>query len=126
MASIIEKETKLNEERPLVSSVIYNRLTKGWKLQMCSTVQILIGQDKLRLSENDIKIESPYNTYLHKGLPPGPICSPGAESLKAAANPASTQYMYYVLTGKDGSQTFCTTEKEFQAAKQKSVEVFGE
>ncbi|MGV8082415.1 MAG: endolytic transglycosylase MltG [Coriobacteriia bacterium] len=126
MASIIEKETKLNEERPLVSSVIYNRLTRDWKLQMCSTVQILIGEDKLRLSESDLKIESPYNTYLHKGLPPGPICSPGLESLKAAANPVQSDYLYYVLTGKDGSQTFCVTEKEFQAAKKKSLEVFGE
>lgn len=127
MASIIERETKLNEERPLVSSVIYNRLAKGWKLQMCSTVQILIAEkDKLRLSEADLKIESPYNTYLHNGLPPGPICSPGLESLKAAANPAQTDYLYYVLTGKDGSQTFAVTEKEFQAAKKKSVEVFGE
>jgi UPF0755 protein len=127
MASIIERETRLDEERPLVASVIYNRLDRGWKLQMCSTVQILIDEEnKLRLSANDLKIESPYNTYLNAGLPPGPIACPGLESLKAAANPAATDYLYYVLTGKDGSQTFATNEKDFLAAKRKSLEVFGE
>ncbi|NTW29071.1 MAG: endolytic transglycosylase MltG [Coriobacteriia bacterium] len=126
MASIIEKETKLDEERPLVSSVIYNRLALKWKLQMCSTVQILLPAEKFRLSDQDLKIVSPYNTYLNNGLPPGPIANPGLASLKAAANPAKSDYLYYVLTGKDGSQTFASNDKDFQAAKKKSLEVFGQ
>ncbi|HSK46844.1 MAG TPA: endolytic transglycosylase MltG [Coriobacteriia bacterium] len=126
VASIIERETKLAKERRLVSSVIRNRLKIGMRLQMCSTVVYVLDKNELRLTEAETRTESPYNTYLHTGLPPGPIASPGLASLKAAAKPADTDYIYYVLTGKDGSHTFAASNSEFLRAKQKSKEVFGE
>ena len=125
-ASIIEREAKVAKERPLVSSVIYNRLKIGMKLQMCSTVQYILGTTRFRLTNRDIATPSPYNTYLHPGLPPGPIANPGRAALEAAAMPADTRYIYYVLTGKDGSQTFATNARDFARAQQKSLEVFGQ
>ena len=126
IASIIEREIKLPEERELGSSVIDNRLRIGMPLQMCSTVVYVLNRSEMRLTTAETKTESPYNTYLHKGLPPGPIASPGLASLNAAANPAETKYVYYVLTSKDGSHTFAETNAEFLAAKQKSKKVLGE
>lgn len=116
IASILEREAKVAKERPLVSSVIYNRLKKGMRLQLCATVlyEMPAGTDKL--SYEDTKRDTPYNTYVHDGLPPGPISNPGLASLEAAARPADTKYLYYVLTGKDGSQTFCETYAQFQDA----------
>jgi peptidoglycan lytic transglycosylase G len=124
--SIIEREAKVAKERPLVSSVIYNRLKMGMKLQMCSTVQYILGTTRFRLTNRDIATPSPYNTYIHPGLPPGPIANPGRAALEAAAKPADTRYIYYVLTGKDGSQTFATNAQDFARAQQKSLEVFGQ
>jgi UPF0755 protein len=126
IASIIERETKVAKERRLVSSVIDNRLERGMRLQMCSTVVYVLNKNELRLTTAETRTKSPYNTYLHAGLPPGPIASPGLASLKAAARPAETDYVYYVLTGKDGSHTFAATDAEFLQAKQRSKEVFGE
>ena len=97
VASIIERETVLDDERAKVASVIYNRLDKNMKLQMCSCVQFLLGKQKHFLDENDISIESPYNTYIYEGLPPGPIACPGKASLEAALNPAKTDYIYFVV-----------------------------
>jgi len=125
MASIIERETKLATERPLVSSVIYNRLRKGMRLEIDATIEYVLPGNRFRLRNRDLRIDSPYNTYRNKGLPPGPISSPGLASLQAAANPADTPYIYYVLTGKDGSHTFAADSKTFLAAKRKSKEVFG-
>jgi UPF0755 protein len=119
LASMIEKETAAPEERPLVSSVLYNRLHEGMYLQICSTVVYAIGlenYDGHPLLERDLAIESPYNTYLSPSLPAGPICSPYIESIKAAAQPAETDYLYYVLTSEDGHHTFCVTYEEFEAA----------
>jgi UPF0755 protein len=126
IASIIERETKLAEELPLVSSVIRNRLDIDMRLQMCSTVVYVLDRNDLRLTTAETKTESPYNTYLHTGLPPGPIASPGLAALKAAAAPADTEYIYDVLTGKDGSHTFASSNADFLRAKQKSKEVFGQ
>ncbi len=126
MASIVERETKVAKERPVVSSVIYNRLARKMKLDMCSTVEYVIKEHKLRLTYEDLNVDSPYNTYRNAGLPPGPIAGPGLASLKAAAAPADTKYLYYVLTGKDGSHTFARNTAEFAEAKAKSKEVFGE
>lgn len=125
-ASIIERETRLAKERELVSSVIHNRLDRGMRLQMCSTVVYVLNKNELRLTTAETKTDSPYNTYLHEGLPPGPIASPGLASLQAAASPADTDYLYYVLTGKDGSHTFASNDSDFLRAKSKSKEVFGE
>jgi UPF0755 protein len=125
-ASIVERETKLAKERQLVASVVYNRLDRKMRLDMCSTIEYVLKEHKLRLSYADLKIDSPYNTYRHAGLPPGPIASPGLASLKAAAAPADTKYLYYVLTGKDGSHTFARNAAEFARAKATSKRVFGE
>lgn len=97
VASMIERETLADSERNLVASVIYNRLDKGMRLGIDATVQYALGEQKQYLSSADTKIDSPYNTYRIDGLPPGPICSPSASSIKAALNPADTKYLYYVL-----------------------------
>jgi len=116
IASIIEREASVAKDRPLVASVIYNRLQKKMRLQLDSTVLYVIGnREKLYLK--DLKVESPYNTYLHVGLPPGPIANPGIESLKAAAQPTKTGYMYYIMDHKDGSQSFAVTYEEFLRLK---------
>jgi UPF0755 protein len=125
VASIIEKEARLDKERALVSSVIRNRMDRGVPLEICATIEYVLPRKKFRLTYRDLRIDTPYNSYLHRGLPPGPISNPGLESLKAAAAPADTGYFYYVLTGKDGSHTFTETRAEFLKAKQKSKEVFG-
>lgn len=116
IASMIERETKVARDRPLVSSVIYNRLARGMYLEIDATVQYAVG-GKPRLLYSDLQVNSPYNTYLHKGLPPGPIASPGRASLEAAAAPTSTRYLYYVLTHRDGTHTFTDTKAAFEALK---------
>jgi UPF0755 protein len=126
LASMIERESRLDSERPLVSSVIHNRLSTDSFLKIDATIQYVLGTNRFRLTNRDTKIDSPYNTYTHKGLPPGPISNPGLKSLEAAAVPAETQLLYYVLTGKDGSHTFTTNLADFLAAKKKSKQVFGE
>lgn len=126
IASILERESKLPKEFPLVSSVIYNRLKKPMRLQLCATVLYKMPEGTTRLTDADTKRESPYNTYIHDGLPVGPISSPGLAALDAAANPAKTDYFYYVLTGKDGSQTFTHSYEDFLQAKQVYLEVYGQ
>ena len=125
MASIIEREARIPKERPLVSSVIYNRLARDMKLEICATVEYVLPGNRFRLSWKETRTPSPYNTYLHKGLTPGPISNPGLASLKAAASPADTDFIFYVLTGKDGSQTYASNAADFAKAKRKSKEVFG-
>jgi UPF0755 protein len=124
-ASIIEREARLDDERPLVSSVIHNRLAKGMRLEIDATVEYVLPGTRFRLRYSDLRVDSPYNTYRNIGLPPGPISSPGLASLQAAALPADTRYVYYVLTGHDGSHTFTTNKRDFLKAKQRSKEVFG-
>ncbi|MBY6035147.1 endolytic transglycosylase MltG [Fictibacillus nanhaiensis] len=113
LASIIEKEALLNNEKPTVAGVFFNRIQEGQKLQSCSTVQYLLDKPRASLRRKDLKIKSPYNTYLHAGLPPGPIASPGLVSLKAAADPEKHDY-YYFVAKQDGtwSHYFSKTYKE--------------
>ncbi|MDY0087687.1 MAG: endolytic transglycosylase MltG [Coriobacteriia bacterium] len=125
MASIIERETRVPAERALVSSVIHNRLKENMRLEIDATIEYLLPGSRFRLTYEDLKIDSPYNTYRNAGLPPGPIASPGLASLQAAASPADTSYVYYVLTDPDGSHTFAATYEEFLKAKALSKEVFG-
>ncbi len=121
IASMIEKEAKVSSERRLISAVIYNRLNKGMRLQIDATVIYALGYHKKRLFEKDTMVNSPYNTYLHPGLPPGPICNPGIESLKAALDPAPVDYLYYVLSDpRSGRHIFTRTEAEFLRAKEKA------
>ena len=100
IASIIEKECADVDDQPIVASVIYNRLNTDYPLQMDSTIQYVLGLDGVRkddLLNVDTEIESPYNTYTNAGLPAGPICNPGASAIKAALDPADTDYMFFVL-----------------------------
>lgn len=111
LASIIEKEAKFAEEKRQISSVFHNRLKSGMKLQSCATIQYILGKPKEILEESDLEIESPYNTYLYKGLPPGPICNPGIDSIIAALEPANEDYLYFVL-GDNGRHIFSKTYEE--------------
>lgn len=104
IASLIEREVVVDEERALVSSVIYNRLAEPMRLQIDAAVQYALDEPKERLMQKDLEIDSPYNTYKNDGLPPGPIASPSLASIEAALFPADSDYLFYV-TKKDGSQT---------------------
>ncbi len=126
VASMIEREARVAEERELISSVIYNRLDQGMRLEIDATIEYVLPGNRFRLRNSDLEIDSPYNTYKTAGLPPGPIANPGLASLQAAAAPADTEYLYYVLTGTDGSHTFATNVDDFLAAKRLSKEVFGQ
>lgn len=118
IASMIEGEAKLDKEYPLVASVVYNRLKAKMRLQLCMTVLYTLPKHKSALTNADLRTKSEYNTYLRKGLPPGPVGNPGMKTLEAAAKPKKTKYLYYVLTGKDGSHTFATNYADFLKAKQ--------
>ena len=116
IASIIEGEAIYDSERPIISAVYHNRLKRGMKLQADPTVQYIIKDGPRRLLNRDLRIKSPYNTYMYKGLPPGPINSPGTQSLHAALNPQINDYLYFVAKG-DGYHTFSRNEKEHERAK---------
>ena len=120
VASLIEKEAASPEEKPLVASVIYNRLERDMPLQIDATIQYSLERPKENLSLQDLKVDSPYNTYKSKGLPPGPICSPGRESLEAALNPDQTDYLYYVLKADGQSHFFTSDYQDFLRAKAKA------
>ena len=116
LASIIEGEAIYDSERPRISGVYHNRLNKGMRLQADPTIQYIINDSPRRLLNKDLKIKSPYNTYLNHGLPPGPINNPGIESIKAALYPEEIDFLYFVAKG-DGYHTFSKTEKEHNRAK---------
>src|SRR5436190_19229861 len=115
MASIVEREARLPEERPVIAAVYYNRLKRGMLLQADPTVQYALGHHVGRVLYKDLTIDSPYNTYVHKGLPPGPVASPGVASLAAAANPANVPYLYFVAT-RDGHHEFRMTLEQHTSA----------
>jgi UPF0755 protein len=116
LASIIEKETRTSSEKQLVSAVFHNRLKAGMPLQSDPTVIYALGaQYRGALTKQDLAFESPYNTYLHQGLPPGPICNPGFYSIKAALYPAETDYLYFVLSS-DGRLRFSSSLDEHSLA----------
>ncbi len=119
LASLVEKEAQVDEERPIIAGVYYNRLKKRMPLQCCATIQYILPKRKENLSYDDLRIDSPYNTYKHYGLPPGPICNPGKASLEAACFPASTKYLYFVSRG-DGTHIFSRTAKEHIKAKRRA------
>jgi UPF0755 protein len=119
LASIIEKETAVPEERPLVASVFINRLNMGMRLQTDPTVLYGLGADfQGILTRRHLKNDHPHNTYTRSGLPPTPIAMPGAAALAAALQPAETDYLYFVATGKDGRHQFSRTLAEHQRAVQ--------
>lgn len=121
LASIIEREAVISEDRPVIAGVFYNRLRIEMPLQSCATVQYILGEQKAVLSDADVKIESPYNTYRIAGLPPTPICSPGIESIDAALWPTSSDYLYFLAKG-DGSHVFSTTYEEHLRNKARYID----
>ncbi|MCL2217560.1 MAG: endolytic transglycosylase MltG [Defluviitaleaceae bacterium] len=121
MASIIERETRLAHERPMVSQVIHSRLNSPqWPsrlLQMCSTVAYVLDIPRARLLLVDLQIDSPYNTYIHPGLPIGPIANPGEAAIRAALYPSDTNYLFFVLMDEaTGAHYFTRTYAEHSAA----------
>ncbi|WP_242961493.1 endolytic transglycosylase MltG [Peptostreptococcus faecalis] len=111
MASIVEKEAVNDSDRDIVAGIFYNRLDKKMKLQSDAVLQYGLPERKSRVLYSDLKVETPYNLYLHEGLPPTPIASPGIKSLIAAANPKKTDYLYFV-TNVDGKNSYSTTFEE--------------
>ena len=111
LASIVEKEAVKETDRPLIASVFLNRLAKKMKLESCATIQYILGTPKPKLYDKDLQIPSPYNTYLHAGLPPGPIASPGHASLDAVLHPAQSDYLFF-LAKSDGYHVFAKTFEE--------------
>lgn len=118
IASMIEREARKEAERPIISSVIHNRLRIGMRLQIDATVEYALGGYREKIYYKDLEVDSPYNTYKYNGLPPGPIASPGRQSLLAAVSPEQTKYLYYVAK-PDGSHAFATTLEEHNANKRK-------
>lgn len=112
IASMIEREARFQEDRPLVASVIYNRLAAGWALQIDATVLYAKGVWQSSVTKEDRMIQSPYNTYLHTGLPPGPIANPGIKAIDAALQPANTGYFFY-LSDPQGHNHYAKTNEEF-------------
>ncbi len=122
LASIIEGEVVVDSERTVVSSVYHNRLARGWPLGADPTIQYIIPGPPRRLLNSDLEIDSPYNTYRYRGLPPGPINNPGKRSILAAIFPANTRYMYFVASG-DGRHHFSRTAEEHARWKAKFDQV---
>ncbi len=116
MASLIEKEVITYEDKQIVSGIFWKRINIGMPLDSCATIAYVLGVDKWRYSFEDTRIPSPYNTYLNKGLPPGPICNPGLKSILAAIYPKNSEYWYYLSTPK-GETIFSKTLEEHNIAK---------
>jgi UPF0755 protein len=115
VASMIEREAKVAADRPKIAAVIYNRLAAGKRLEVDATVQYAVG--RTRLTARDLQASSPYNTYVHVGLPPTPIAAPGEAAIRAALQPADGDWTYYVLASKDGAHAFTNSYQEFLQLK---------
>lgn len=111
LASLVEKEAQLAQDRPIIAAVFINRLKMGMPLQSCATIQYILGYPKPELSVQDTMISSPYNTYQNMGLPPGPIANPGLAAIQAVLYPAQTDYLYFVAD-KQGAHHFSKTYEE--------------
>ena len=118
LASLIEREVQLAKERPMVARVFLNRIKIGMPLQSCATIQYILGYAKEELTIADTQLPSPYNTYLHQGMPPGPVANPGLSSIQAALNPAEGGWLYFVIDGKTGGHRFSRSLAEHEAAIQ--------
>ena len=121
-ASLIEEEAANLEERPMIASVIYNRIRAGMPLQIDATILYILGESKENLKLDDLEVDSPFNTYTNPGLPPGPIASPSRESIEAALRPADTNYLYYVLETGGEEHFFTDDYEEFLEAKHAAEE----
>ena len=118
LASILEREARLAEEMPRIASVYHNRLAKKMRLESCATVRFALDKWRAALTLADLESDSPYNTYRHAGLPPGPICNPGRDAIAAAFRPERTDFLFYVYRG-DNHHEFTRTYEEHMAARQR-------
>ncbi len=118
MASLLEKEVRSLEDKKIVAGIFWKRIENNYPLQSCATLAYILGVNKKQYSYEDTQVKSPYNTYLNKGLPPGPICSPGLDSLRAALYPQFTDYNFF-LSAPDGETIFSKTFAEHQRNKVK-------
>jgi peptidoglycan lytic transglycosylase G len=118
VASMIEREAKVDADRPKIAAVIYNRLAAGKRLEIDATVEYAVGHSKL--TDKDLLFRSPYNTYTSDGLPPTPIAAPGEAAIKAALQPADGDWIYYVLATKEGEHAFTKSYQEFLRLKAKA------
>ena len=114
MASIIEREAKGDDDRAMISGILWNRINRGIALDVDASVAYAVGVSEPDLTKADLAVDSPYNTYIYPGVPPGPIGNPGIEALQAALNPAKTDYLYY-LHDSHGTIHYATTYAEHQA-----------
>jgi UPF0755 protein len=127
MASLIERETAVPGERPVISRVIYNRLDDDMNLQIDASIQYILGTPREQLTNEDLEIDSPYNLYMNKGLPPGPICNPRIDSVDAALHPGENDYIYYVLDpALNGMHRFSESYDEFLSNKAAYQEAIAE
>ena len=115
VASMIEREAANDDDRYNIASVIYNRLNKDMPLQVDATIQYILPERVAVLTEAETSIDSPYNTYKNKGLPPTPIANPGMASIRAALKPASTDYLFYALDTETGTHRFFSNYSDHQA-----------
>jgi UPF0755 protein len=115
LASLVEKEARIDSDRPIIAGVFLNRLKNNMPLQSCATIQYILGYPKPELTIQDTEIDSAYNTYQHSGLPPGPIANPGLASIQAVLNAADTDYLYFVAD-KKGHHRFSKTYEEHLSA----------
>lgn len=117
LASIVEEEARVPDERPTIAGVFWNRLYKGMRLEADPTVQYALGGHRKRVLYRDLEVDSPYNTYRNAGLPPGPIASPGRSALEATLYPDSVPYLYFVAIGDSGRHAFSETLAEHEARR---------
>ncbi len=120
MASILEKEVRTDEDKKMVSDIFWDRLERGQAFQSCATLAYILGENKKQYSYQDTKIDSPYNTYLHTGLPPGPISNPGLASILAAIYPTENEYNYFLSNIETGKTVFSRTIEEHNLNKVKN------
>ena len=120
MASIIEKEVRTSEDKKIVSGIFYNRMKNGQAFQSCATLAFVLGENKKQYSYEDTQINSPYNTYLIKGLPPGPIANPGLDSIVAAIHPTQSTYNFFLSNVNTGETVFSVTLEEHNRNKDRN------
>ncbi len=121
LASLVEKEARTNTNKRIVAGILFNRLKLGMPLQVDAVFGYIYGRDTYSPSFADLTVDSPYNTYTHTGLPPGPIDNPGLDSIEVVLNPTKTDYLYY-LTGKDNLMHYATTYAGHQANRRKYLD----
>ncbi len=122
MASVIEKEVRTTKDMEIVSGIFWNRIENRQPLQSCATLAYILGVDKKQYTIEDTNVDSPYNTYRYQGLPPGPICNPGLQAIKAAIYPKDTDYNYFLSRSSDGQTIFSKIYEEHLKNKAKYLE----